>query len=245
MEWQAQSYRVTLLNQDPFVNESVDWWEKLLNKKPDIITQQPNTFGSKNEGIFESNDLTLDIKPERIDWNYIVKDDVSTGPKKEVSTIGPANDAIKPFNILINKWLKLNDLPKVRRIAFGAKLMIPVSDVVTGYSILNEFLQDINVNYDKPSDFLYQINKKRDSESGITNLRINRLTKWSVMKFRSFLLSPDPSASIKYLDTFACHLELDISTVKLENEIPNDKLDNVYDELVRFGLEIAEKGDIS
>ncbi len=244
MEWRAQSFRLTLITQDPYINDNVDWWEKLLGSKPDQFTQQPNSFGSKFEGIFESNNLVLDVKPERIDWNLITREDTAGGPKKEVTTLGLMDEALKPFQELTEHWLTSDNLPNVKRIAFGAKLFIPVKDVITGYSILNKYIHNIDVNYEYPSDFLYQINKIRNSKSGIANLNINRLTKWSVTKFRTFLLSPDSSESLSHIDLFACTLDLDINTAKHTNEIPHNKLKDIFNELTQFGLEIADKGDI-
>lgn len=244
MDWLAKNYRLTFLTQDPFVTEDVDWWEKIIKNKPDTVTKHPNSFGSILEGIYDSNKLKLDIKPERIDWNYTVIEKPGGSPVKSIKTLGIFNKSIISFKKLIEKWFKLEDLPLINRMAFGANLLIPVDDEVKGYKILNDFLPSVTLKYKEPSDFLFQNNRIRKSETDIENLKINRLSKWSVTRFRSFLISAQADTAFNYMDTFACNLDLDINTLKLDNPIPDDSYYRVFNELVDLGLEIAEKGDV-
>jgi len=83
---------------------------------------------------------------------------------------------------------------------------------------------------------------------GIHGLRINRLTKWSVVRRGTGLieLSPHgPKASFfPSAESYACRLELDINTLPdYEGELPHDQLGDIFQELVDLGMETAIKGD--
>jgi hypothetical protein len=47
-------------------------------------------------------------------------------------------------------------------------------------------------------------------------------------------------------DLYIVRLELDINTsADFQEELPSDRLNDIFDELAKLGMEIAEKGDIS
>lgn len=244
MDWQAQRFRATILTQEPYIVDSINWWEDLIGTKPDSILSYPNKYGIQQQGIFESHNLIIDIKPERVDWTMTAREVDSKSPSKLPITIGLFNDNIQLFSDLVNKWLSVEDLPITSRVAFGANLLLPVEDVVSGYKILNKLLPNVKLDFSEPSDFYFQINRKRHSKINISDLIINRLSKWSVLKTRLFLMSPDQSTNIKHIDSFACQLELDINSLKIEESIPNNQLINLFNELVEYGKEISQKGDI-
>jgi hypothetical protein len=60
-------------------------------------------------------------------------------------------------------------------------------------------------------------------------------------------ISPFLPQSISYptSEIYACRLELDINTPQsFQNELPYDQLNNIFQELVDLGREIATEGDI-
>ena len=124
---------------------------------------------------------------------------------------------------------------------------MPVADVQEGYRQLSAYLP-FNINTENASDFMYQINRARASDS-VHNLNINRLSKWSVSaifwgkaRFFKGLATADyhPGPHV-----FSCRLELDINTVvELESELKREDLPKLLQEFTELSKEIAHEGDI-
>ncbi|MDQ7034545.1 MAG: hypothetical protein Q9P01_06835 [Anaerolineae bacterium] len=115
-----------------------------------------------------------------------------------------------------------------------------------GYEKLTELLP-FKIDAENSSDFFYQINRRRNSNT-ISNLELNRLSKWSVLKLQTALIRTDIAANqlITLPEAYACRLELDINTIQnFEGELDQDKLSDLFYELINLGKEIATKGDIS
>ena len=95
---------------------------------------------------------------------------------------------------------------------------------------------------------MYRINHPRDSSSGITDLRVNRLTKWSVALRRGvgFSVGPTGVSGVSPGQAFfACRLDLDINTaVDFQSQLSREQLPQIFQELVDLGNEIAGEGDI-
>ncbi len=88
----------------------------------------------------------------------------------------------------------------------------------------------------------------RDSSSGIADLKINRLTKWSVAGHVSAQVELS-AQHVRYSrdeePAFACRLELDINTSpELQGDLPKEKLPVILREMVNLGPEITKQGDI-
>ena len=90
---------------------------------------------------------------------------------------------------------------------------------------------------------------RRDSKVSVDNLKLNRLSKWSVAATQGVLVSFTPS-QIAAVPTsrqiYAGRLELDINTAPdFAGELDRGKLSQLFNELMELGTEIAEKGDVS
>lgn len=190
----------------------------------------------------------MSLSPVRIDWNWnkLLTDDVPDA----IPVIGPLPEAIETFKNAMKKWIDYQ-IP-TRRLAFGAVLLQPVENAVDGYKRIQEYVESVKLDIDHMSEFMYQINRSRPSTTGVADLVINRLTQWSVVEFRpisvhAVLGSPGDQSVISSGDAHrAFRLGLDINT-KPENvdELPPDKMSDIFSELVEMGLEIAEKGDVA
>jgi hypothetical protein len=183
------------------------------------------------------------LQPNRIDWLL--------GPgEKEIEgipAIGRFPQVIDKFGQVMSTWFGLTTCPSSSRIAFGAVLIIPVSDLVRGYKEILKFLPfDLDMDPINTSDFFYQINRRRESEK-FKDLRVNRLSKWSVASWRDIHFSVDSGGakSIPADERFGLRLELDINTdPKFDGTFTQDLAFQVFSELVDFGKEIACYGDI-
>jgi hypothetical protein len=97
------------------------------------------------------------------------------------------------------------------------------------------------------SDFLYRINRRRLSQSGIENLQINRLSTWSVARaeYQAFALeSGGIPRVIRGEPIFACRVELDVNTAaEFEGKLLPDQSLKIFTELIELAHEILLEGD--
>ncbi len=236
--WQAESLRLTVFRLPTAVApESLDWWKGVVGSEPENRVESPRINVRREDGLFLGGRLSLNVSPARIDWVLAAEskpEEVSTG-------LGPVEEGVKRFMEALNGWLKL--ARPVQRLAVGVVASLGVPDRLSGYRAIQGFLQDVKLDAEHISDFLYQINRPRQSKV-IPALKINRLSKWSVSLSRTLqlIVGAAPQASFGGPEEFACRLELDINTAaEHEGELPT--LD-VLPELVRLALEISDRGDI-
>jgi len=249
MFWEAQSLRLTLFSVLPVDGEKTNWWERLVGLPPESKVSLPRINGYEESGPVEHVGLELHVQPDRQARLKLLlpspKDDLNS---EVPPVIGPLPEALDQFGSLAKKWLAFPDVPQVERLAFGAILHRSVRDRKTGYKELSEYLAGyVKIDAENSSDFSYSINRPRPSGLGIKGLQINRLSKWSVVtwSWMRHTISRTSSNVVRDAERFSCHLELDISTDQnFKEELDRGKLEELYDELVAFGLEIAEKGDI-
>lgn len=241
--WQAETLRLTAFTSPAIDLGQQNWWAELVGETPETTVSRAKGGERHEEGRFESGKLVLRIQPARVDWMLVPLVD----PEKElesIPTMGTFSDSLKSFMPLMSRWLQ--SAPRSQRLAFGAILMQPVQDRAMGYRQINAYLP-FRLDSETSSDFFYQINRPRDSTSGIPGLRINRLGRWSVAYFQGVRMTISPAARgvAPVEEHHACRLELDINTAAdFQAEFSGEQLAAIFRELVDLGKEIAEKGDI-
>ncbi len=240
--WEVCQARLTAFPIAPLEYSSFNWWPELTGEKPVNRTELPRIGKLIEEGTFASNKLKLNIEHSRVDW-FFEPSGETISQTSELPAIGEWPQAINEFSILVKKWSKLDSLPKFQRLAFGAILSHPVNDLKEGYERLNEYLSAVQLDPGNSSDFYYQINRPRVKSKVLSQVSINRLSKWSVLRHESSIISVGQILPMKKKTVFACRLELDISTaVDYVNQLEN--LEMFYDEFVNLGIEISERGDV-
>lgn len=238
--WQVETFRVTCFPSPATELNVANWWQDIIGEQPENTIVRAREGLQQDEGHVNGKKVVLSVQPIRIDWLM--------GPNEEEgeTTIGPFQDSLGSFLEMMSRWFKIS--PHVRRLAFGTVLLLPVDNRKLGYEILGNYLPDVKLDPIGTSDFLYQINRPRNSQSQLPELQINRLTKWSVLKRGrlGFELSPSPQVTpFISSESFACRLELDINTsADYKDDLPLDKLTDVFNEMVDLTKEIALKGDI-
>jgi len=157
-------------------------------------------------------------------------------------------DVICPtFTELIERWLTTT-APKLSRLAFGATVLLPVTDRVAGYKQLSSYLPSVELDAENSSELLYRINRPRYSQSADPELRLNRLSTWSVAAFdeRFVSMTGDQTTVVKSDKVFACRIEVDINTSPDYSHKfvpPNSSV--LFKELVNLGMEVIDKGDVA
>lgn len=245
--WEPDGFRLTAFPSPDSELGDFGWWASLVGEDPEQVIARPRTGTWQNEGPFASGTLLLVAQPARIDWRYFVRQEQD--PEKEhIFTLGSFSGALNRFLPLMYKWLQLESSPSMIRLAFGVSLLQPVGSVEEAYRRLSSFLP-FTIDAEHVSDFRYQINRWRESGTGVRGLHINRLSKWAALSLRQAVLRIGMSEELvrkAYGDEFnAVHVELDINTAPdFEGELPRDKLATILEELVDFAKEIASEGDI-
>jgi hypothetical protein len=239
-EWQAHSLRLTVFPMEPPPTPN-EWWAAVVGQEPENRVSRPKTRTSRDDGKFESGRLFASVQPQQIDWIYAAN--MQTEP--ETLFVGPFPKALDSFSPLAKRWLASMS-PALKRMAFGAVLSLPVENATEGYRRLSPYLPNVKLDPEKSSDFLYQINRKR--ESRILGLEINRLSKWHVGQFvlmQQTASSGGGSGMFSIPETVSCLVELDINTIP-RDQIPlsQEALVRLFDELVGLGQEIVKEGDI-
>lgn len=244
--WQAESLRLTAFVTPSAQVKGEDWWTRIAGTQPETRTAKPALGQMVDAGIFEGNSLTLSIQPGRIDWFLSPDQSKVEDSAVEIRSIGSFREVVGTFLSAMLKWLEL--CPPIIRLAYGAILLEPVENKEVGYRRLSEYLPSVRVDAEASADFSYQINRPRKSQVKIDGLQINRLSKWSVTSLHSVTLAVGPKLIHQYrsaAQTMACRLELDINTpAEIQDELPHDKLGDIFRELTNMGSEIANRGDI-
>ena len=222
------------------------WWTDLVGEPSENRIAQPRRGGQHEEGPFEGGKLVLRVEPTRIDWLFTPIG--QREPELEgIPPVGPFPHLLDAFLRVMRRWFELETCPPVQRLAFGAILLQRVEDRQTGYRQIAAYLPSIQLDPEGSSDFSYQINRPRESASGVSGLRINRLSKWSVASWLSQELSirPESVRHSRGQPFFACRLEVDVNTAQdFQDELSRAQLPRIFQELVDLGQEIVNRGDI-
>ena len=245
--WEVNTLRLTAFPDPVFEFDHSSWWTDVAREPADTRVIEPKKAKHRDEGPVEDGKLVLEVQRGRIDWLFHAPE---PDPEMDrIPSMGELPQVLETFCELMSRWFEVNECPTVTRLAFGTVLLYPVDDRETGYRQLAPYLPSVRLDPAGSSDFSYQINRSRDSISGIAGLRINRLSRWSVSRFGriSLLLRPTVAElrSVPVQDHFACRLELDINTcVDYYKALGQEQLPRVFQELVDLGREIVANGDI-
>ncbi len=241
-DWQVEAMRITVF---PIDIESVSvstLWDSLIREEPDEIHFQKGKIDAR-EAKFGNGRMVLAKQTDRIDWRYLSSPD-SDADRLQLPIIGKLEEELNTFTNWANAWFASPDMISIKRLAFGAILLCPVSTVEKGNSVLGGFLPDMNLN--NARDFNYQVNRRRNSKVD-PEIEINRLCKWSVYSDRLVTVAMNPMQAPQFSNLrIASRLELDINTFQERTEsLHSQSLSEMYKELVNMGLEISASGDIA
>ena len=240
MEWKHHHLRLTA-----FLANAVDirentWWNDTVGDDPETT----NITGSQlkvEQGMRNDLILLLKVEPLRVDWILQAKESQNFN---ELPNLGDNAKALSTFKEITNAWFKNSKISDIKRLAYGTRLYNIVDDRIKGYEELDKLLKFVEVHPETTSDFLYQINRSLNSAI-VDNLLINRLTKWHVANIKTVSIDTNAGQSKSLApDVFATTLDLDInSDADFEKPLPNDLLENLFEEFISLGEVIASKGD--
>ena len=236
-QWETEQLRLSVFQSTGGAAIPSEWWEALAGSPPDESTSNPKRGSATVSGVLDSRKLVLGVELDRIDWLLLPEDQLAPN---QVPSIGKPQEALASFSTLIESWLQRDDVPDVVRMAFGAVLHHPEVDHNAGYGRLPEYVPaEVDL---ETTDFLYQINQPKATETDIRDLIINRLSKWSVALLRVVAVTPI-GPQVTWPDVHTLRVELDINTAAtFRGPLPRQRLVGVFRELVAFGVETVEHG---
>jgi hypothetical protein len=238
--WQVGALRVTAFT-DPVATADTRTEEKrleaLVGKPPEnVLSRMSGTVHEESGPFATGGKLSYKRSPRGIEWFL----EPLPEPDKPESCLWMNSAVIAPFKELIRRWLV--DCPLLQRLAFGAALYLPVEDMEEGCRELRACLH-LELDLANSGDFLYRINRRRPSQCGVPDLPINRLSQWQLPLLE--VRERDPGQSWPLIRRLVCQLELDINTApEFSGLLRRESYGRLFDELVTFGEEIAENGDV-
>ena len=240
-DWKTEILRLTVFQgtgQTPF--DPSGWWQAIAGVSPESTVTKSRTGERVESGPFGGGVLVLHTQPGRGDWLLL-------GPPEMAEPFAELRfpEATETFRDALRTWLE--DRPNVARLALGAIVKLPVDDSEAGYRRISDYLP-FDVDPVTSSDFLYQINRARQS-TVLPSVRVNRLSKWSVGRSIRAVVIPDQVPLTLSLhevpQSSSCRLELDINTsTDSPFPLPNARLPALFDEFVDWAREIISEGDI-
>ena len=218
----------------------------LMHRQPDQLSSRPNEGIQVAQGRFAGSEKQLHctIRPDRVDWVLRAAPPAPNRPPEGLLTIGTLSGVLPPFRDLGTRWLKISSA--IIRLAFGAVLLIEVSNLNEANERLSALLPAVTLDSENVSDFLFRINRRRRLSSDGGSLA-NRLSTWSTVQGGSVgvaISGDSPPQFIHQTGLFACRLELDMNTVStFATPLGEGEAAKVFCDLVYLGEEIAEQGD--
>lgn len=233
--WEIQQLRATAFTlTPPGPTEAEDWWLQATGQQAEETQSRPREGVRQQNGNFKEKRLILNSQPDRVDW-------LLEEPSSPMSDIQEAAD---PFFMLVLDWLQKHH--PMNRLALGAILTKPVSNRREGYEKIAPLIPSVKLDPQNSSDFFYQINRPRISAT-VPDIKINRLCKWSVLQVGVIQIEVNlenpTSRIVPEQSLHACRLELDINTSP-ENKESLERPHEIFEEMITWGNEISEKGDV-
>ena len=244
--WAVESMRLTTFHPSPLAARVAGVWAEVVSQEPENIQDNRKSGEYTESGSWQELSLVLNVqtKPARIDW-------VSTAPEsfEGPSPAIPLPEKFDAFVAMMGRWLAHDQRPPVIRLALGLSVRLGVSSHAEGYRRLSDYLP-FDIDRSASSDFLYQINRRRDS-TALPGTQINRLTQWSSLHTMRahFMISADQTTAspIQEGESY-CRINLDLNTApyaEVGQTIPAERLPALQEELAGFAREIVLEGDIA
>ena len=249
-QWQALRLRATtfLLAESEIDPNSI--WSTVIGGFPDEEQRRPREGLLQQVGTLADLTAVIRITHPRIDL-FLQPTIQNPGTLSTASGWQALSfcHALQTLDEMASRWFAMP--LQVARVAFGANLIQPAEDMRDAHVRLTNYLKNLTIDSENSFDFFYQINRRRESKV-VPQLAINRLSKWSIMTQAtgSFAFQSNQDVvgtvfSAPVSQAFASSLELDINTVSANDvSFPQPQLYSLFGELVTWGKEIAEEGDV-
>ena len=240
--WKTRSLRLTVfLGSDGAAKANDLEWQDLTGEKPENVMNRRDQ--QAQEGPFLLGRLFLQKQlPARLDVVYV------GSPKAEdsedpVATLGPFEPAGEIFRGITHKVL--DRVGSCQRLALGTEMVQPAHTALAAYEILVEHMRSATFRIEGGSEFVYQMNRPRDSKV-LPGLLINRLARWNASSWQPVTVElTGPIHAFGGQPRVGAVITTDVNTDgERTTPLPGEKVREVFDELRELTVEIRDKGDI-
>ena len=243
-EWDAESLRVSIFHPVALsTSVQTGLWEKVTGDRPESIDSRPREGVTRESGTVEENLLVLATQEGRTDW--LVQP--MAVPNQQMGTVLMLKSVGHALPILQRAmFCTLETIPLVQRLAFSPALIRQVRNPALALKQISKYLPRLDFNSMEGSDFVYQVNRRRQSAS-VPHVRVNRLAKWSTAQVGGLQVQVRPSGQprVQTADVgYMRRLDLDVNTTPESGAMSNDKIPSLFEELLTLSLELATNGDI-
>lgn len=242
-QWQLLALEFVAFPLSPAACLLIDGWKEFTGSEaPEAIKKKIERTES---GLFQDRMLLFKAQPLRVSWSLAAKIDENTS----LPALGSFLSIRDWFGPLVSAWLASHAVP-LKRIGFTGRMALPTDNTKDSYLLLGDYLPSVEMDPDS-ADFLFQINRPRQSGSGVRDLTINRLSQWSSYQInvdvsaRNVTLDGETRSPISESKSFGCLWGFDFNTSQnFSSELPRDKLPVIASELLSLATEVAMKGDV-
>ncbi len=165
-QWDAVALRMTAFQKPGSVISINDWWKCVTGEVPEEQTAKPRSGEYMEHGGLAPGKLELNVNSDSMTWiHYMEKLQIEKLQQEErLLSFGDFPSACEDFCLLMSKWFKLDAVPNLIRLAFGATLLQIVNDEHEGIARLAKYIPAISLDPAPSSNFLYQVNRRRESK---------------------------------------------------------------------------------
>lgn len=241
-QWEAQNFQLIAfpVAAAPVMDQT---WFNHVTGAGDEIERTTKKNHLVDKAVIGDRVISLTVETGKITWL-----ELPHRPTEELTegfpTLGLLVKEHDRFVRMMERWLPL--CPSIYRLAFATKLMRKSVDTVDSYNCLSKYVHAVDIDPEGSSDFLYRINRRRES-AVLKGRYINRLSTWSALKFKfeMGMLAGVVEKPLVQNEFSCCTVDLDINTGP-EDESPIDPAAIVplLNELRQLAMEIAERGDV-
>ncbi len=244
--WFVQQFRFSFFTPP---NESFDN-DQLAQSFGAEFSPEVRTSNTREGTEIISGPFADDLSLKLVRHKLANKTDLIFGPRQVQREpghpigIGCLEETLEPFRLAILEFLRSNHLSNIIRIAYGVTLVQSGADEEATKTILGQYVRAIDLSDAAAGDLIYRMNRPRVS-GVMPDLMLNRISDWRLLQQISVQITGDqqpilPPENILNL----CQVQLDINTDQhWRDPLDSSKLQELFNELIDLGNELAEHGD--
>ena len=243
--WEACHSRVTIFPIEPGQYDP-KWFEIIAGGPPAREVTQRDIQLHQATGPFEDGLLELTAQADRVHFKYVPQESAEV----VVATLGPPSTVAAALTGRIRRLLAGDNPVGVRRVAVGIVAVVRVHTHQEAYGHLARLLPSVQVDAEGSADFLYQINRPRQTDLDGLTMKVNRLSRWSAATVVRVSVTAPATLPVKTTQhaqqETVVQADIDVnSDADRTDQIPPQWCGALVESFCKSALEILDKGDLA
>lgn len=240
--WHPVQSRITTFQpDDAMMDDWAQWWRQTFNDEPLQTETRPREQLRSVNGPVDHGIMVITDRPGRTDFVLQPHAGQPNAPLSPSDPTTPYSEIVNSIANPIKGWLQSRST--IYRLAVGAVLLSPSPDIHAVYAKLSTLLHSVELDGLTEPDFLYRVNRPRESVS-LPGTYINRVTTWAIAQGQDAAFVPGVQSPQTSPIQYAAQLDLDINTRAEPSQVFEAATSiAILDELLRIGEEIAAQGE--